>query len=191
MLGFSLALFSGCSKDSPSPVAATPTISQTPEFVTLPMRFDNALRKTVSVTKFFYASQGGTLAIHDWYRAVPDNHLVTIDISLTIRPYQLPYDASLTINIDDVAFLTDVDLTFGPHGIVFNSPVDLQVSATGLDLDLNSTRRLRLFYNNNGVWERMPGSSGSYYATFGWLNADGNLPHFSQYGFGRIDDATP
>ncbi len=187
MLAFSLAIFSGCSDGPANPVTA-PTTNQTPEFIMLPKRLDKSLMKQVSVTQFFYAAQGGTLRLRDTYRAAPDSHLVTIDITLKFEPNDLPYDASLTLTIDDVVFLTSVDLTFGPHGIVFNHPAKLEVEATGLDLDINSTRRLRLYYvNDNGVWERMPGSEGSYIVYGGRLEAEGRLPHFSQYAFGRIE----
>ena len=179
-----LMVFVGCSKDTQAPVTSN-GVSEQPHFITLPAKLDKSLPKIASVTKFFYAAQGGTLELTDSYKAAPDSHLVSINIKLELQPGDLPNDASLTLSIDDVAFLTNVDLTFGPHGITFNNPARLTVTATGLDLSV-TTSNVKLYYIDNGVWVKMNGSNGSYYV--GQLDAKGKLPHFSQYAFGRVDE---
>lgn len=171
-----LAFVGGCSNDAATP-ASTLSKGETPEFVKLPERLDNSLNKIVSVTKFIYAAQGGTLRLLSTYKAAPDSHLVTIDVTLALQPGDLPYDASLTLSVDDVLFL----MTFGPDGVVFNRAVNLSAKASGLDGG-TSYSALKLYYINNGVWE-MPGSNGILYA--GTLDAEGQLFHFSQYAFGR------
>ncbi len=182
MLAFSLAIFSGCSDGPANPVTA-PTTNQSPEFVKLPKRLNRSLAKTVSVTQFIYAAQGGTLRLQDSYAAAPDSHIVTLDIALVFNPGDLPYDASLTLSVDDEAFITTVGMTFGPHGLVFNNPANLTVNATGLDLGTTSVS-LKLYYlNASNVWERMPSSNAIY--RVGTIDAQGRLPHFSQYAFGR------
>ncbi len=186
LAAFSLGIFSGCTDGGNTPVS-TNDGTKSPVFVRLPERLDKNVEKVVTATKFIYAAQGGTLQLRDTYRAAPDSHLVIINISLSFQPGDLPYDASLSITIDDVLFLADVDLTFGPHGIVFNRPARLTVMATGLDLDINTTRQLKLYYNANGVWTLMQGG-GVYFAGSGTLGAQGLLPHFSQYAFGRVED---
>lgn len=183
VLVFSLAFFSGCGNDSPSTVAAPSAADKTPEFIKLPKRLSKALQKTVSVTQFIYAAQGGTLRLQDTYAAAPDSHLVTLDITLEFKPGDLPYDASLSMSVDDEAFITTIGLTFGPHGIVFNRPAKLSVNATGLDAG-SGTVEMKLYYlNEQNGWERMPASNAVYQA--GTLDAHGKLPHFSAYGFGR------
>ncbi len=182
LLLFSLAIFNGCSDGPANPITA-PTTNQTPEFVKLPKRLNPSLAKTVSVTQFIYAAQGGTLRLQDSYAAAPDSHIVTLDIALKFKPNDLPYDASLTISIDDEAFITTVGMTFGPHGLVFNNPAKLTVDATGLDLGSTNVT-LKLYYlNESNVWERMPASNAVYHA--GTIDAHGKLPHLSQYAFGR------
>ncbi|MEO8167488.1 MAG: hypothetical protein ABI623_04515 [bacterium] len=181
---FSLAIFGGCNSDASSPVTSSPN-SDAPDFVKLPERLDKALSKQVSVTQFITAAQGGTLRLLTSYKAAPDSHLVTIDVKLVLRAGDLPYDASLTLTLDDVLFLTNVDLTFGPHGITFNRQVDLSATATGLTTDA-SYRQLKLYYIDNGTWVKMNGSNGSLVG--GDLDAKGKLPHFSQYAFGRVED---
>ncbi len=181
---FSLAILSGCSNDSAGPVS-TPSKSETPDFVKLPERLDKSVNKIVSVTEFITAAQGGTLRLVSSYKAAADSHLVTIDVALELKPGDLPYDASLTLTLDDVLFLTNVNMTFGPHGVVFNRAAKLTAKATGLDGG-TAVKNLKLFYINNGVWEMMSGSNGSLYA--GVFDGQGMLPHFSQYAFGRVTD---
>ncbi len=181
---FSLAILSGCSNDEAAPVSA-PSMSETPDFVKLPERLEKSASKMVSVTKFITAAQGGTIRLLSSYKAAPDSQLVTIDVALELKPGDLPYDASLTLTLDDVLFLTNVNMTFGPHGVVFNRAVKLSANASGLDGG-TTVRNLKLFYINNGVWEQMSGSNGVLAA--GTLEAQGQLPHFSQYAFGRVTD---
>lgn len=183
-LAVSLAVI-GCSQQSNSvqPIEVTRSLVQTPEFLKLPKRLSKSLQKTVSVTQFIYAAQGGTLRLQDTYAAAPDSHIVTLDIALEFKPGDLPYDASLSMSVDDELFVTTVGLTFGPHGIVFNDPAKLSVKATGLDAG-SGTVKMKLYYlNDQNVWERMPASNAVYRA--GSIDAHGKLPHFSQYSFGR------
>jgi len=183
MLAFSLTMFNGCSNESQSPVTAPTTVDETPEFITLPKRLTPSLQKKVVVTRFMEAAQGGTLQLHDSYVAEPDGRIVTIDIALEIKPHDLPYDASISLAIDDVAFLTSVDLTFGPHGIAFSNPVKLTVAASGLDLNLGNGKTKLYYLSDNGNWKTLGKSGGRYEG--GTLNAEGMLTHFSQYAFGR------
>ncbi len=184
LLLFSLAIFTGCSNDSPNPVGlGNSTTDQTAEFIKLPKRLTRSLAKTASATQFIYAAQGGTLRLQDSYAAAPDSHIVTLDIALKFKPNDLPYDASLTISIDEETFITTVGMTFGPHGMVFNKPAKLTVDATGINLGPTNVN-LKLYYlNESNVWERMPASSAEYHA--GTIEAHGKLPHLSQYAFGR------
>lgn len=185
MAAFSLAIFSGCSN------AATPvsTLSEgeTPDFVKLPERLDKSVARVVSATKFIYAARGGTLELRDTYRAAPDSHLVTIHLKLDFKPNDLPYDDSVTVALDSELFLTNVNMTFGPDGIIFNHPVKLELDATGLTLD-GVKKKLKLYYINGDVWQEMPKSSAHYDDHRGKLDAKGDLPHFSQYAFGRVTD---
>ncbi len=184
LAAFSLGIFSGCSNETSAPVT-TNSDTKTPVFMKLPERLDKSVSKLVTATKFITRAQGGTLALRTQYKAAPDSHLVTIDITLRVRAGDLPYDASLTMTLDDVLFLTDINLTFGPHGIVFANPAKLEVEATGLRF-AGSTDRMALYYVSGGVWQRMPNSEVDYYN--GELEAEGSLPHFSQYAFGRVTD---
>lgn len=181
---FSLAIFGGCSNDAATPVSAS-SINETPDFLKLPERMDKSLAKAFSVTKFIYAAEGGTVPLLNTYRAAPDSHLVTIDVALDLKPGDLPNDASLTISLDDVLFLANVDMTFGPHGVVFNHGVKLSVHASGLDAG-TMPHHVKLYCITNGVWEKVNGSNGVFSA--GTLDAQGKLSHFSQYAFRRVED---
>ncbi len=181
-------LLIGCSEqNNPVQTTADPILNvEKPEFIKLPKRLSKSLQKSVSVTQFITAAQGGTLLLHDTYRAASDSHLVTLDIELELKPGDLPYDASLTLSVDDEAFITTVGLTFGPHGIVFNRPAKLTVNATGLELG-SARMKMKLYYfNDQNVWVPMTGSNGVYQA--GTVDAQGKLPHFSVYAFGRITE---
>jgi hypothetical protein len=183
----SMFLF-GCSQqNNPVQTTSDPTVntSQTPDFIRLPKRLSKSLQKTVSVTQFITSAQGGVLRLQDTYKAAPDSHLVTLDIQLEFKPGDLPYDASLSMSLDDELFITTVGLTFGPHGIVFDHPAKLTVYATGLEVGSGKIK-MKLYYLNNNIWEPMPSSNAVYEA--GVIDAHGKLPHFSQYSFGRVTE---
>jgi hypothetical protein len=176
------AVIQGCQQDSPSePVSSAPSV--TPSFLELPAPSARTLKKQVTASAFITVAQGGTLELHDNYIKA-DGHRFRLDISLELQPGAMPYDADLTMSVDDSLFVSTLEMTYGPHGIVFNKPARLSVTATGLDLD-GASRRLKLYYIENDVWTEMPASNAIYYA--GDLWGHGKLPHFSKYGFARVD----
>lgn len=179
---FSL-LIMGCQSDNPISSPPHTGLTSAPQFLQLPARADG-LRKIVTARAFITAAQGGVLQLADSY-VDSSGSTITINISLTFAPGDLPYDADLTLTIDDVYFLSTVDMTFGPHGIVFNNPAKLNMCATGMSLDPTTAAALKLYYDNSGTWDRMPASNAVYQSGATTIDGHGKLPHFSRYAFGR------
>lgn len=181
-IAFLVATLVGCQAENPLAVPVAPAAS-TPEFVPLPQPLTPSLKKVVTARAYFTVANGGTLALHDSYVAA-NGQTVTLDVVLTARPGDMPYDADLTMVLDDSLLMSSVDLTFGPHGIVFNRALELRMEANGINLDPTLSNNLKLFYiQEDNTWEKMPGSNAQYQNTA--LDGKGKLPHFSRYAFGR------
>ena len=114
---------------------------------------------------------------------------VSVKCGLTIPAYALNENQYITLTLNDSTILTDVDLTFGPHGTNFNTPALLNIDAKGLDLSAfpkGSVFQLAYFNSNTGLWEIMQADQISVNINSGSLRlVNGKLPHFSRYGFVR------
>lgn len=144
------------------------------------------LEKLVTCTKYATVRNGAYLKLQ--YRAFTFTGITTTDVSLQVLPYALSQDQYLTMSFDGEYMMTDVNLTFGPHGTVFQKPALLNVFAYGLDLSgyPKGEREAYLWYYNeiSDSWERMDADKVYINADLGILVCvNGYLPHFSRYGF--------
>ena len=89
------------------------------KFINVPLKMDDnkSAEKLVSCTKYATVKNGAYLKLQ--FRAYTFTGITTADVSLQVLPYALTQDQSLTMSFDGEYMMTDVDLTFGPHGTVF------------------------------------------------------------------------
>lgn len=155
-------------------------------FLQLPANADKSLSKYLSCTKYATVKNGATLKLQ--YRGYSFWGVTSADVSLQVLPYSVSKDQSLTMGFDAEYMMTDVDLTFGPHGTIFQKPALLNVSAYGLDLSAypRGQRDAYLWYYNeiSDKWEQMDADMVYINSDLGILYCkNGQLPHFSRYGF--------
>ncbi len=76
-----------------------------------------------------------------------------IKIELNVLPQSVTAAKELTLALDGL----NMDMDFGPDGLVFQSPAILNVTATGLDLSNVNEETLDIYYDNTGAgqWERV------------------------------------
>jgi hypothetical protein len=138
----------------------------------------------VRVSTPIIASIGGTVRL---VGAFPDKHgdAISYDLSIMFPAGALPADTLISISIDKATFQIDGTVTFGPHGIVFNTPATLTMKADNIDF-VKKNDTVNFYYLNNGVMELMPDSYGAFVKKTDWnLVAGAKIPHFSMYAFGR------
>jgi hypothetical protein len=139
----------------------------------------------VSVSQLIMADSGGSVRLCG---AFPDKHgdSVSYDLSITFPAGALPYDATISISIDKNTFADNGLVTFGPHGLVFNTPGTLLLNATNIDF-VKKNKTVNLYYDNNGVYQPMPDGWGSVTKILSStsVTAGAQIPHFSMYAFGR------
>jgi len=131
------------------------------------------------------ADVGGSVRLQG---AFLDKHgdSVSYDLSIMFAPGALPYDAMIGISIDKTTFQQDGTVSFGPHGIVFNIPGTLSLSATNIDF-VKKNKTVNLYYDDSGVMQLMPNGWGSVTKIKSDISvlAGARIPHFSAYAFGR------
>jgi hypothetical protein len=139
----------------------------------------------ISVSQLVRASVGGNVRLQGAYVALSGD-TISYDVSLMVPVGALPYDATITISIAKSSFATDGTITFGPCGLVFNTPVKLMLHARNIDF-VKKNQTIAFYYLNNGVMEAMPASYGSVVkkSSSETIDASANIPHFSRYAFGR------
>jgi len=139
----------------------------------------------VRVSTPIIASVGGTVRL---VGAFPDKHgnAISYDLSIMFPAGALPADTMISISIDKSTFQIDGTVTFGPHGIVFNIPGTLSLSATNIDF-VKKNKTVNLYYLNNGILELMPDIwwSVTKVKSDNSVVAGAQIPHFSMYAFGR------
>jgi hypothetical protein len=139
----------------------------------------------VMASNLVLAENGGSVVLQGTY-VTEKGDTVSYDVSLVIPAGALPYDETISISLEKSTFAEDGTITFGPHGLVFNTPVQLTLRATNIDF-VKKNQTIAFYYLNNGVMEPMPASYGSYAKKSGSnsIDAGAQVPHFSRYAFGR------
>ena len=171
----------GCG-DKIGPLESAP-VKQSPQMITLPGPV--GLQKIIPVSRLITADSGGT--VHLSYDNGQVQTHFTIDASLVFAPHAVDRDVVITMSLDDSLLV----LNFNP-AMAFNIPAELQVKAVGLNLSgAASSAGYKLFWYDPhaGTWVEMPAQSITVAPAVGSLECiNGTIPHFSQYGFGRIFD---
>ena len=139
----------------------------------------------VSVSQAIVASVGGSVRLQGAF-ANASGRLVTYDLSILFPAGALPGDTTISISIDRTTFADNGLVTFGPHGIVFNTPGTLSLKATNIDF-VKKNKTVNLYYDDNGVMQLMPNNWGSVTKKKSVTSvlASAMIPHFSRYAFGR------
>lgn len=196
-----ILFFAGCQKENTitDPVSSnTTTATEKPNWqkaaerqglnlIQLPQQqAENSLEKIVTCTKYATVKSGAYLSLN--YASFTLKGLTAVTVSLNVLPNALSKDQSLTMSFDGEYMMTDVDLTFGPHGTQFLKPALLNVKAVGLDLSAlpSNTTLGKLWYFNEttNTWEPIKSDAVLINVKFGTLICiNGYLPHFSRYGF--------
>ena len=182
----------GCSEQN-NPVASSPAsdvasvAAPTKICITRSMDQGGAMCETwdiISTSGRILAKNGGCVSLKGTYLG-SGGRFVSYDLSVNFLPGALTKDTTITITLNKIAFQENGLVTFGPCGLVFNSPGILNLKAQGITV-AQYTTSVKLYYLNNGVFEQMPSSWGSYVSkNFGQLQAGAKIPHFSRYAFGR------
>ena len=103
-----------------------------------------------------------------------------IKVELTVLPQSVIAATELVLVLDGL----NVDMEFGPDGLVFQNPALLNVTATGLDLSNVNEETLDLYYDNTvtGQWEKVERENVIVTKATGTLQiVNARIPHFSRY----------
>ena len=175
------AVFVGCQNEGTLLTAPENSAStSSPQLVVLPQ--DPAAAKLVTATAAVTVAKGADLHL---INVVGGKQPYSVDLHVKWAPGSVSNDFTAGMTMDTYYLMNSVNLQFGPHGTIFLKPALLTIKASGLDLSAFAGRKtLSLYYDHNGIWEKMTGtvtidpSKGTLSCT------DGQLPHFSRYAFG-------
>ena len=179
--------FSSCSKDFFPRAAKDDLVTQelakpnTPEFLSYGKVLPS-LKKTITVTKYIDEDGGGVLQLQ--YKIDTETGQVKVRIKLKIHRDSIDDDAEICMTVDDETFLADLDVLFGPSGLDFERPADLDVDIDNIDLTGVDPSNVNLYYENKetGDWEIMNCKKVQVDVENGKIKVQkGELPHFSRY----------
>jgi len=176
-----LALFSfGCADTAVSPPEPE---SKPYELIKLPPKSGFSVETSYSQTATIDGAVGGEIEISESYIAA-DGHTVGIYAKLTVPASSFTGVVPFTMTIDDEYAAA----WFTPH-IVFDTPVELQMSFTGIDLEelmLVSGKYDLVYINDDGTIELVGHDEVHVIESQGEIRVQkAYLPHFSRYGFTR------
>jgi hypothetical protein len=180
----------GCSEQmnpvDPATVPGPDSRRGGPETVTAPLETDFVPEfSAVGVAEFVTASRGGVVTLKGDYIQSDSLKKVKYDITIEFLPGALPHDETITISIDKATFTNDGTVTFGPCGLVFNTPAKLTLIADNTEFSKSVTSAI-LYYLVDGTMQPMPDSWGaSVKKDDRRFIGTADVPHFSRYAFGR------
>ncbi len=182
---FSIGLilnFAACTKESPVSSQQSETVQEVVQSNIGPIRLLQVAKNELTLmkgknfkdTKKIKAKDGGTLEVGD-----RDNGKSKI----TFKKNDLPKDLTITFEWASGGTFEGKlnDAEFGPHGLVFNSPVEVQLSYKKADLKGINEKDLKLFYYNEEteLWELIGGEVDKRKKI-----VIAFLEHFSRYAIG-------
>jgi hypothetical protein len=174
-LSVSLSLV-GCQNEGAN-LTSPDNSSYAPRFVELPK--SPSLQKTLMASASISAANGGVLSI----QAVDaeDAASINYDLSLTFDPGTVSSDITASVSTDSKYMM----YYFEPHGTTFTKPAKFVAKIKGVDLSwVKAGDVLSLWYQGPGGWTKMNGTV-TYNKATGYVEClNGELPHFSRYGFG-------
>lgn len=169
--------------DAPAMTAAAPvtnvSIIQLPESASPNSLSKSSRYNSANVT----VKNGGDVPVTKWGYSTKFGGYVVITMNLHFEPGTVKEDVNIAINLDTQNLTAD----FTPSGLEFNKPAILSASVSGLlGSSIPQGSDVGLYYINGGQYEKMAGSV-SISRWGGLINltlTDGQIPHFSLYGFG-------
>jgi len=179
--------FSGCSKDffprAPKDEVITEEVQKPnhPQFLSYGKVLPS-LKKTILVSKYFSEEDGGTLRLK--YKIDTETGDVHVNIKLKIHQNSLPGDAEICMSVDNEQFLADLDILFGPAGLDFIEPADLDVTVDGIDLSGTDASAIDVYYYDpeTDQWNPMNSKKVTVDVDKGTIKVQkAELPHFSRY----------
>jgi hypothetical protein len=125
----------------------------------------NRLDKRFSSHQLITKAQGGNIIAGDDTSGYS---------ALYFKPGDVPQDTMITFNWDSNGYITDLF----PHGIVFNSPVEIELSYKHADLTGIDESRLKIWYYDESIdkWELIGGEVDTTQKVI-----SGYIHHFSRY----------
>jgi len=182
---FSIGLilnFAACTNESPVSSQQSETVKEVVQSNIGPVRLLQVEEKELALmkgkkfkeTKKIKAKDGGTLEVGDRHYGKS---------KITFKKNDLPEDLTISFEwVSDGTFEGKFNpADFGPHGLVFNSPVEVKLSYKKADLQGIEEEDLKLFYYNEEteLWEFIGGEvdeKKKIVIAF--------LDHFSRYAIG-------
>jgi len=147
-----------------------------------------SLSKVTTVSEWITIEEGGSLELrHQNVLLSNEWETLRIDAKLEILKNTISEDADVSLTIDDLQFVGNMDVTFAPHGTTFSEPALLNIKARGLELNGVDPYSLKLYYDNQetGEWEEMEYEEFKYDYENGRIEfKKAQLPHFSRYAVG-------
>ncbi len=184
ILIFGFAFFNGC-VDSESIVAPEDTQikmqTSGPNWITLPTREGFSVETIISKTKNINGSSGGEIIIDYSYNGGIHGE-VKIIAKLSFRSGSFSGTKAITMTIDDV----NGTITFSPS-MNFNKDAELYLKLEGLNLyGINPGDIDFVYHNPSGGFAPIRYKEIKVDISSGTLELkEGNIPHFSRYGFCR------
>jgi hypothetical protein len=183
-----VGIFSGCSENSnpTAPIARNQTavtmpLSQVSLFALPRNSSATKLESIESNTVVITPEVGGDVPVE--YEYTSGSKTVKISMNLHFAPGSIDVSTPITISLNTETLTAD----FSPSGIVFAKAATLTASVYGLDLSsVPANADVSLFYINNSTCEPMPGSVSLDVEAGSLVLTNGQIPHFSLYGFGFI-----
>jgi len=159
----------GCEKQSPiAPAEVSSKVVKTSDQIRFLKNVNPGFAKTFLVSEWVTVASGGLVTVGD------ENCGHSF---LDFLPGDLPADTTITFGWDSNGYITDLM----PHGIVFNSPVELALSYKDADLSglVEDSLRIWYFNDNTNLWELVGGTVNTTDKV-----VEGYIEHFSRYALG-------
>jgi hypothetical protein len=174
------AFLLGCADTTISPPDPE---SKSYELIKLPPKSGLSIEATYSQTVTINGEVGGEIEIEESYVAA-GGQTVEMYARIIVPQNAFTGDLPITMTVDDEY----AAVWFTPH-IIFNNPVKLKMSFTGIDLDelmLVSGKYDLLYINDDGTTELVGHDEVHVIESQGEIRVqNAYLNHFSRYGFSR------
>lgn len=135
-----------------------------------------------------YLGNSGMGRIDDLAPVISHRELTYANISLDIPPNSISKDAEIEISIETTEIVGGVFVSFAPHGVVFDIPALLNITAYGVDFTGVNPQEVSIYYDNqeSGLWEEMEREQIIINAQEGIVQViNAQIPHFSRYALSK------
>ena len=131
-----------------------------------------------------YLGETGIADLEDLASAYFEKELSYASVTLEVPANAINEDVEFELSLETGELLGGVAVTFAPHGIVFNNPVILNMTAYGVDFSNVDPYAVDIYYDNqeSGMWELMQSDNVIVDVNNGTVQViNAQLPHFSRY----------